>query len=185
MLSTTGGLAGNNMRNEKGQFIKGHKPIITDEGRLKISIANKGKKKPVEMFNDDWRKKQSIAHQNQSRERTLEWNKNISLSKIGKHYKSLSDSKMGENNPAWKGGITPIHKKLRNTKEYRLWRKAVLERDDYTCIWCGSKDNLEVDHIKPFSHYPELRFAIDNGRCLCHKCHITTETYAGKSKTWG
>ena len=78
----------------------------------------------------------------------------------------------------WKGGITPINEAIRKSLEYKLWRKAVFERDKYTCIWCGYKGNkLRADHIKPFALYPELRFAIDNGRTLCIDCHETTDTY--------
>lgn len=90
----------------------------------------------------------------------------------------------GELNPRWKGGICYINEndKIRKSVEYRLWRKAVFERDNYTCIWCGDNKggNLEADHIKPFAQYPELRFAIDNGRTLCKDCHRKTDTYAGK-----
>jgi hypothetical protein len=79
----------------------------------------------------------------------------------------------------WKGGVSPENKRLRRSGEYRLWREAVFKRDNYTCIWCGDKTggNLEADHIKPFASYPELRFAIDNGRTLCKPCHRKTSTY--------
>lgn len=79
--------------------------------------------------------------------------------------------KRGKNHPYWKGGIAVINEGMRKTLEYKLWRKAVIERDNYTCIWCGSKKEIHADHIKPFALYPELRFAIDNGRVLCKDCH--------------
>ena len=100
----------------------------------------------------------------------------------------MGNSKKGEKSPSWKGGITPINFKIRNSFEYKLWRTAVFERDNHTCIWCGikSKKNVKVilhaDHIKPFALYPEFRFAIDNGRTLCIDCHKTTDTYAGKTR---
>ena len=79
----------------------------------------------------------------------------------------------GEKNSNWKGGITPIHSKIRGSVEYKLWRDSVFKRDNYTCVWCGYDKGhiIEADHIKPFSLYPELRFAIDNGRTLCRECH--------------
>lgn len=90
----------------------------------------------------------------------------------------------GAKNPNWKGGVTPEYQRLRTSTEYKLWRKAVFERDDYACVWCGDAKggNLEADHIKPFSLFPELRFAIDNGRTLCRSCHRKTDTYGNKAK---
>lgn len=90
---------------------------------------------------------------------------------------------MGAKNPSWKGGVTPEIKKIRKSFEYKLWRKAVFERDNWACVWCGNRQSagnkviLHGDHIKPFALYPELRFAIDNGRTLCQPCHRTTDTY--------
>ena len=31
--------------------------------------------------------------------------------------------------------------------------------------------NAEVDHIKPRSTHPELRYDVSNGRILCKECH--------------
>lgn len=89
---------------------------------------------------------------------------------------------IGEKNHNWKGGITPINKKIRASLEYKLWRKSVFERDNYTCIWGGKEhgSKLHADHIKPFAYFPELRFAIDNGRTLCIECHKKTDTFGSK-----
>lgn len=88
-------------------------------------------------------------------------------------------------------GITPEHTKIRKSKKYALWRKAVFERDNYTCQQCGIKNEkglgktvvLNADHIKSFSKYPELRFDVGNGRTLCYDCHKETPTYGGKART--
>lgn len=82
-----------------------------------------------------------------------------------------------EKHPNWKGGITPETRSIRVSLEYKLWRTAVFERDKYTCMWCGRKSMkgqkavLHADHIQEFAKFPELRFAIDNGRTLCKQCH--------------
>jgi len=93
----------------------------------------------------------------------------------------------GENHYLWKGGITPINQAIRNSLELRLWREAIFKRDNWTCVFCGRRSRaagaiiLEADHIKPFALFPELRFAIDNGRTLCRDCHRQTSTYGVKS----
>jgi 5-methylcytosine-specific restriction endonuclease McrA len=92
----------------------------------------------------------------------------------------------GEKGSNWQGGITDKNIKIRNSIDMRLWRETVFKRDGYQCVWGGKVhgNKLHADHIKPFSLYPELRFAIDNGRTLCEACHRSTETYAGKIRTF-
>lgn len=69
------------------------------------------------------------------------------------------------------------HKKIRQSSKYRTWRNEVLLRDDYKCVVCGSTDELNVDHIRPFSKFINLRFDVSNGRTLCLECHKKTPTY--------
>lgn len=87
----------------------------------------------------------------------------------------------GDKNPFWKGGTTPINQKIRTSRPYKDWRVKVFQRDNYTCVGCGSSGvTLQADHIKPFAYFPELRLVIENGRTLCVPCHEKTDTYAGK-----
>jgi hypothetical protein len=82
-----------------------------------------------------------------------------------------SISKIGSKNPAWKGGISNIYQIIRSSSQYVKWRRAVLVRDNYACLECGRRDDLEAHHIKPFATHPELRFEVDNGETLCYYCH--------------
>lgn len=91
-------------------------------------------------------------------------------------------SMSGSNHPNWHGGVTSSSERIRKSKEYVLWRTAVFMRDDYTCQKCGQVGGtLHADHKKPFSLYPELRLAIDNGRTLCKPCHLQTDTWGTKA----
>lgn len=72
----------------------------------------------------------------------------------------------------WQGGKTDKDKAVRNSLDYKLWRKACFERDNFTCQKTGvSGGELEVHHINNFSDFPELRLAIDNGITLSKKSH--------------
>ena len=107
--------------------------------------------------------------------------------RTGKRYKlshiKKSPNIVGEKNYQWKGGITPLNAKIRTSPEYRVWRQAVFERDNWACVLCsahtgtGHRVILHADHILPFATYPELRFDVSNGRTLCRSCHMMTETW--------
>ncbi len=102
-----------------------------------------------------------------------------------KCYRIYSRTFRGEKHWAWKGGGTE-RKRAMGQVEYVLWRTAVFMRDDYTCQTCAIKGgNLEADHIKPWALYPELRYAIDNGRTLCRPCHLKTDTFGRKAMQGG
>ena len=70
---------------------------------------------------------------------------------------------------------------IKATAKYKKWRMSIFERDNFKCIWCGSKKFIQVDHIKSFRNYPKLRFEISNGRTLCKDCHLTTPNYGGRA----
>ena len=120
-------------------------------------------------------KKLSEEHKNKIR---------ISILKAGNEPPHL----YGKDHPRWKGGITPINTQIRRTMKYKLWHSNVLKRDNFICQLCGVKGGkLQVDHIKSFSQYPELRFDLSNGRTLCVSCHyfITTDRIMeGKAMFW-
>lgn len=60
----------------------------------------------------------------------------------------------------------------RNYPEYVEWRKAVFERDNYTCQRCKVRGGkLNAHHILSFKKYPKYRTYLKNGITLCVECH--------------
>ena len=173
---------------------------FSEEWKIKIGDANRGRKQ-----SEEWKMEHSSLLKKYWSKRVHPLNgKKQSKDLIKKRADALSKSKKwkpsprwnGKNNPNWKGGIAPINKKIRTSLEYKLWRKAIFERDNYTCQWCGKiGGKLNVDHIKSFSKIKEQYslktiedcklclelWDISNGRTLCVFCHYKTDTYGGKS----
>jgi len=153
----------------KAKLGRKRKPF-TDETKKKMSLGRKGKPSSMGMLGKK-RPKEFIEMM-----RKLHTGRKCSL----KTRLKMSNSHKVKKSHFWKGGLTKINAKIRNSIEYRLWKEAVFKRDDYKCVWCGSEEKIEADHIKTFALYPELRFAIDNGRTLCNECHKTTDSYLNK-----
>lgn len=154
------------IREKGGHWNKGHIPWnknipMEEEIRLKVSKNRKGK-----------------GLGNQNRKGKSAWNKN-------KRYEQI----LGEKHWWWKGGLSKQTEKGYFSFEYRQWRMKCLERDNWTCQFCGIKCHiglgktiyLTVHHIKSWKNYPELRFEIDNGITLCEKCHSLTDNYKGRN----
>jgi hypothetical protein len=83
--------------------------------------------------------------------------------------------------------VETVHQRMaliRKWAIYKAWRKAVFERDSYTCQLCGQRGKrLEADHIQPIAVRPDLIVSVNNGRTLCVTCHRQTDTYGTKVRS--
>lgn len=100
---------------------------------------------------------------------------------------SSPSKRSGKKHYRWKGGTTSPDRderiRFRNTMQ-----KEIFQRDNYTCQICLQYGGLlQVDHVKPWSDYPELRFNEDNCRTLCMACHyyITFKRNIPDGIVWG
>lgn len=100
--------------------------------------------------------------------------------KMKKRYQlGLMPDQSGENNPNWRGGYC-WYNPIRSSARYKRFRAKVLKRDGHKCVLCGSKQRLEVDHIKSFKKHPRYRFSLKNARSLCRECHKKTLNYGNR-----
>ncbi len=147
------------MKTRKGQTGYKH----TDEAKAKISAFMRGKKHHTKPHAPD------CSHC-------------IAMRGKPAYNKGKPSPLRGENSPTWRGGLTPINHQIRASLEYKQWRRAVFDRDDYTCQACAQRGSkLHADHELPFSLFPALRFEILNGRTLCVSCHRKTHTWGSKA----
>ena len=190
-------------RDIKGRFIKGLIPWNKGKHPLYMqgknhpmfgkhpTAWNKGKKN---IFSQDTLKKMRLAKlgkvgNKKGTKVSIETRKKLSIALKGR----VSPNKgkfmpwlSGSNHWCWKGGITPLMRKIRHSLKYSEWRKTCFIRDNHTCQMCYQRGgNLEVDHTKPFAiiieennikTFEEAMFCVElwdinNGKTLCRDCH--------------
>ncbi len=144
----------------------------SDETKEKMRLASIGNKAFLGKKHSE-ETKEKLRKPRPNRQGISPWSKGKKLEYLVERNKSDENpfKRKGEAHHSWKGGITPERIKIRESKEGRAWKKAVLERDGHKCTWCDSTKKLNVDHIKPFAYFPESRTDVDNGRTLCFDCH--------------
>ena len=155
-------------RDKKGQFIKGSK----SSGNFKVghTPVTKGKKG----FQIGWLKGKKVDRK-----------KYPKMGAFGKRTKEQKDrmSKSHKGQIPWNKGLgnkTSKNERTRDSKEYKLWRELVFERDNWTCQKCLERGGeLNPHHILNFSDYEDIRFDIDNGVTLCRECHYDFHSIYG------
>ena len=75
---------------------------------------------------------------------------------------------MGVTRDDWRRFSRPVLK----TKRWQVLRQIVLERDGWQCTCgCGSRQRLEIDHIRPVRLAPDRAYDPANLQALCGPCH--------------
>lgn len=88
----------------------------------------------------------------------------------------------GKNNPMYNHNLTDEEREIRREySEYKAWRTAVYERDDYTCSKCDKRGGITLNahHINAYNIFPELRVEVSNGITLCQPCHKEFHRFYG------
>ena len=104
----------------------------------------------------------------------------------------------GANSYSWKGGMSPLVRRVRDCPEYRVWRTTVFARDNYTCVFCKARSGQGKAVVLHVDHFPKMfksileefnirtyeeaisckdLWDINNGRTLCVDCHRKTDNY--------
>ncbi len=87
--------------------------------------------------------------------------------------KETAHKRSGSKSHLYNPNLTDEERLLgRNLVEVREWRKAVWERDDYTCDLCLKRGgSIVAHHLNCWSKFKGERFNVDNGITLCKICH--------------
>ncbi len=204
------------------KFILGHNRrgmINSKEANKKISDHNKGKPSPkkgikikiiknelvsclcgcgefFEKFDFHGRiRKYIYGHQRIGIPRTEKEKENISKGLKGQRHSKKTEFKYGETHWNWKGGVSSLNNKIRNSDKYKEWRLQIFNRDGFICQECRIKNkNLAAHHIERFSIIMnkynintleqalscDILWNLNNGITLCEDCHKKTDTYLNK-----
>jgi len=178
--------------NIRRKYIKGHSPnrgkSHTEESRKKMSESHLGV--PL-----------SQKHKNGISRGLLENTHLLGHIHSEKTKEKMSNSQMGKHSGEkcnfWKGGISTLDNLIRQSLQYKQWKRDIFKRDNWTCQKCGwFGGNLNAHHIKSFHQiikdnnivFLEESFICDelwdlnNGITLCMVCHRLTNNYGNKKR---
>ncbi len=174
---------------------------VSEEQKRKLIERNTGKK-----ASEETKKKMSETAKKNNRKppswkgkkHTSETKKKISESQKGEkhhnygkhltmaHRGNISKAISGEKCYKWRGGISLLTHRIRESFKNRQWISDVFSRDNFTCNICGTRGcYLHAHHIKSFNsilQYYEIitlgealncaeLWNINNGITLCKECH--------------
>jgi hypothetical protein len=74
---------------------------------------------------------------------------------------------------------------LRTASGLGKWRKDVVLQFKGHCCICLSNEKLNAHHLYSYKYYPKLRTELNNGVCLCVKCHVLFHEYYDTRNTSG
>jgi hypothetical protein len=121
--------------------------------------------KTWEVENKEHRKSQGKQYYNENKERIL---KHQQAYRKANYNKWLERAKL-KGYAVWRWSV-----------EYQQWKRDVYTRDNHTCKDCGKTHcKVNAHHIKSAAEYPELRYDVSNGICLCVECHKSRHTNSG------
>lgn len=96
-------------------------------------------------------------------------------------YSEFKKQRTGDKNPNWNPNLTNEDRiNRRQTLEHINWSNKILNKYNYICQICFQKGGkLHAHHLYNWASFPEKRFDINNGICLCIKCHRTFHSIYG------
>lgn len=110
---------------------------------------------------------------------------NTSVKSCGCRKKIVDKSRKGKNHPRYNSMLS---EKDRNDKRifsgYHDWKFKVKEKYKFQCLVCGDDKggNLVSHHLDSYHDNISSRIDINNGVCLCEKCHTSFHKEFGYGK---
>lgn len=193
------------MRNEKGQFVRGHRASRATE--FKKGCENW--RKPQPFCDKAWLEQEYVVKQRSTGEIAQQFGvtdaaiifwlryhqiprRTISEARAIKRWgvpgsKNPMYGKRGKDSTNWKGGSTPERQAFYSSIEWRAVVPLVWKRDNATCQRCGHrhyyKDTVHfcIHHIVSF-RVKEMRTELSNLVLLCTSCHLWVHSKANVNR---